>query len=235
MPNQTNKDSMADSILETQPALSACRANGKGDARSVAPYERGKTEEPPECRLAPERSQLDQILREQALSRTRLFDEQTASRLGRLVSARAVITGSIVNSQDRIFVTAQMIDVETSKIISTHEMGADLIDSFSAGNMAEGLALKLHQDFPLIDGHIIEMKGKNMVVDIGQNGTKPGRRLIIFRGEPVIHPVTGKTVGTDIRVVAHAVVTQVLPETSRAMVLDADEGGVNRLDRVITE
>ncbi|RLC17078.1 MAG: hypothetical protein DRH93_18030 [Deltaproteobacteria bacterium] len=182
-----------------------------------------------------ERNQIDTILQEQQLSRTRLFDSQTASKLGRLVSARSVITGSIINSDNRIIITAQMIDVETSEVISQQEIWGGLNDPLSAGEMAEGLALKFHQGFPLVDGHIIEKQGGSIVVDIGQHVIKPDRRLIIFRGEPVIHPVTGENVGLDIQVLGHALVIQVQQKTAIARLIDCDEATLNLTDRVITE
>ncbi len=181
-----------------------------------------------------ERNQIDTILQEQQLSRTRLFDSQTASKLGRLVSARSVITGVITNMDNRIIIAAQMIDVETSEVISQQEIWG-VNDPLSAGEMAEGLALKFHQGFPLVDGHIIEKQGGSIVVDIGQHVTKPDRRLIIFREEPVIHPVTSKNVGLDIQVLGHAQVIQVQRETAMAKLIDCDEAALNLTDRVIVE
>ena len=182
-----------------------------------------------------ERHQLELILQEQHLNRTSLVSTQTASKIGRLVSARSVLTGTIMNVHKRTVITARMVDVETSKVICKQEVRETWEDGHGGGDMAERLAIMFHQDFPLIDGHIIKKQGKTITVDQGQDKIKPGRRLIIFREEPVIHPVTGKRVGMDIRILGHARVIEVLPETAVARLTDSDEKAVSRLDRFITE
>jgi hypothetical protein len=128
-----------------------------------------------------------------------------------------------------------MVDVETSEIICTREVWETREDAPGAGGMAERLAIMFHQDFPLVDGRIINKQGETITIDRGQNAVRAGGRLIIFREEPVIHPATGQKVGMDIRVVAHARIIKVHPETAAALVMDGDEKTVNRLDRFITE
>lgn len=182
-----------------------------------------------------ERSRIDMILREQALSRTSLFDRQTASRLGRMASARAVITGSIVNRHGRCFICARMIDNETSAIISTQEITGNLKDPLSGRYLAEALALKFHQDFPLVDGHIIGKAGHNIKVDLGHNRVKPGRRLILFREAPLVDPATGKFAGTEVRILGYARVNQVMQKTAVARVRDEDGEALMLTDRVIVE
>lgn len=182
-----------------------------------------------------ERNQIELILQEQNLNRTGLFDAKTAVKIGRMASARSVLTGSIMNIHNRTVITARMIDVETSKVVSTRKICGKLNNISAAGDLAEKLAIKFHQDFPLLDGHIIEKQGENIIVDKGQNMVKPGRRLIIFRGEPMIHPLTGKRLGMDIHILGHARVTKVLPETAVARLVDGDKKTVGPSDRFITE
>jgi hypothetical protein len=59
--------------------------------------------------------------------------------------------------------------------------------------------------------------------------------LIVFREEPVKHPVTGKILGADNVIVGRARVSQVMPEMSKADLLDGKPEAVKPEDRVITE
>ena len=62
------------------------------------------------------------------------------------------------------------------------------------------------------------------------------RRLIIYREEPIKHPATGKILGSDANIVGHAKVTQVMPDMSKAEILNSKTTEtINSLDKVITE
>ncbi len=181
-----------------------------------------------------ERHHLELILREQHLNRASLVSPQTAAKIGRLATARAVLTGTIMNIHGQTVVKARMVDVETSKIICTRKVW-ETPEDVRGGDMAERLAIMFHQDFPLTAGRIIKKEGESITVDLGRGRVKPGRGLIIFREEPVIHPATGKKVGMDIRILGHARVITVFSETAVARLVDDDGETVKRLDRVITE
>jgi len=182
-----------------------------------------------------EREKLDVILQEQKLSRTELFDRRTALRLGRLVAAQSVITGSIIETRTGIEVVARMVDTETSEILATEDVYGEVKDLPALRSLAEGMAIKFHRDFPLVDGLIIERKGKDIFTDLGQDVIKLRRRLIVYREEPMKHPLTGKVLGADNEIIGHARVTQVMPEMSKAELLEQKAGAIRRLDKVITE
>ena len=182
-----------------------------------------------------ERDRLDLILEEQKLSRTKLFDKRIALRLGRLVAAQSVITGSIVETRAGIEVVARMIDAETSEIIATEDVYDEVKDLPALMSLAEGMAIKFHRDFPLVDGLVIECKGKDIFTDLGQDVIKLQRRIIVYREEQVKHPVTGKVLGAATQIIGRARVTQVQPEMSKAELIDGIRQLVNPLDKVITE
>ncbi|MCK4486075.1 MAG: hypothetical protein KAU38_04845, partial [Desulfobacterales bacterium] len=182
-----------------------------------------------------ERDKLDVILEEQKLSRTRLFDKRIALKLGRLVAAQSVITGSIIETRTGIEIVARMIDAETSEILATEDVYDEVKDLPALRSLAEGMAVKFHRDFPLVDGLVIEHKGEHIFTDLGKDMIKLRRRLIVFREEPVKHPVTGKVLGADNIIIARARVTQVMAKMSKAELLNGKTKAVTRLDRVITE
>jgi hypothetical protein len=182
-----------------------------------------------------ERNKLDLILNEQKLSRTELIDKGTALRLGKLVAAETIITGSIIETRTGFEIVGRMIDTETSEILDTEDVYDERKDLQAQRGLAEGMAIKFHREFPLIGGVVIQQKGEYIFTDLGGDQIKPQRRLLVYREEPIKHPVTGKVLGTDNEIVGCAKVTQVLEEMSKAELVKGNPGDVKRLYKVITE
>ena len=76
---------------------------------------------------------------------------------------------------------------------------------------------------------------KYIVTDMGEQKIGIQKRLIVYREEPVVHPVTGKMLGADSEILGHARIKQVSPEMSKAELIEEKEKRVNRLDKVITQ
>ena len=182
-----------------------------------------------------ERDKLDLILEEQKLSRTKLFDKRTALRLGRLVAAQSIITGSIIETRTGIEVVARMIDAETSEIIAAEDVYGEVKDLPALMVLAEGMAIKFHRNFPLVDGLVIECRGEDIFTDLGQDVIKLQRRIIVYREKPMKHPLTGKVLGSDTQIIGRARIIQVQPEMSKAELIDGKHQLINPLDKVITE
>lgn len=62
------------------------------------------------------RVSIDKILQENALSQTGVDEAGKATKIGRLVGARLLITGKVFLIGDKLFVTAQLISTETSRL-----------------------------------------------------------------------------------------------------------------------
>jgi len=182
-----------------------------------------------------ERAKLDVILQEQKLSRTELIDKNTALRLGKLVAAQSIVTGSIIETGTGTEIVARLADTETSEILASEDVYDEVKDPAGLRGLAEGMAVKFHRAFPLLDGLILQQRGNAIFTDLGQDKVKLNRRLIVFKEEPLKHPVTGKILGADNVVVGRARVSQVMPEMSKADLLDGKPGAVKPQDRVITE
>lgn len=79
-----------------------------------------------------ERENIEAILNEQNLARDGRVDDATAARIGRLLGAKHIITGSFVTDRSGTMVmTVKSIDVETSRIAWT-DMDRDKTDNFLA-------------------------------------------------------------------------------------------------------
>jgi len=182
-----------------------------------------------------ERQKLDMILAEQKLSRTQLIDKDTALTLGRLVATQAIITGSITESRTGIEMVGRVVDTETSEILATEDVYTEEKDLMALRRTAEGMAIKLHRDFPLVSGLVIDQRGGFVFTDLGKDKIIENRRLIVYREEPVKHPVTGKLMGMDNVILGHARINQLMPEMSKAEVVAGDKDLIRPLDKVISE
>lgn len=184
-----------------------------------------------------EREKLDTILQEQKLSRTKLIDEKTALKVGRLLAARGTLVGNFLETRIGVEVVARLIDNETSEILAVKDVYYEFKDRAGLMTMAESLAIKFHREFPLVDGIIIQKKGTSVFTDLGKGKAKPERRLIVYReGEVIRHPVTGKSLGCDTQIVGYARITQVMDQMSRATLIDGLKGEIiNIKDKVMTE
>jgi hypothetical protein len=184
-----------------------------------------------------ERQKLDAVLQEQKLSRTKLIDRNTALELGRLVAAQAILVGNFIETRIGIEIVARLIDNETSEILAVEDVYDEFKDRASLLALAEGLAIKFHREFPLLDGMIVRKEGKIFYTDLGKGKVRPQRRVIIFReGEPILHPETGKMLGCDTEVIGYARVTQVMNEMSKATLLKGlKTEDIILKDKVMTE
>jgi len=182
-----------------------------------------------------ERDKLDAILQEHKLSRTKLIDRDTALKLGRMIAARSVVTGSITESRTGIEIVARLIDTETSEILASEDVYDEVKDLMALRSLSEGMAVKFHRDFPLVDGLVIQQKGDYIFIDLGKDVVRLRRGFIVYREEPIKHPVTGKILGADNVIVGRARITQVMPDLSKAEILEEKAASVKPMDKVIAE
>ena len=77
-----------------------------------------------------ERAQIQAILQEQRLSRDSSVDQSTALRMGRLLNARYMVTGTIYDVRGNFRIDARLFDVETSQILQTRRVNGRLDNVF---------------------------------------------------------------------------------------------------------
>lgn len=138
-----------------------------------------------------ERRLLEKVLSEQKLGATGLVDEQYASKLGKVLGAKIVITGSLMKLQNVIEANARIIDVETGAVVA-----AEIVRSTSAAKLEDlvnQMAEKIIKDFPL-EGYVVRRTGGAVLIDLGRrSGVKKGMRFIVYKeGNVIKHPKTGE-------------------------------------------
>ncbi len=124
-----------------------------------------------------EREQLSFILQEQKLVLSDLIEKKNAIRVGKLLSADAILTGVIHESPNFFEVVSWLVDVETSEIMESKEEYAEEFSVRTIRRMAQSLVQKYRQAFPLVEGVVLNRDEQTVYEDLGtQMGVKTGYR-----------------------------------------------------------
>ena len=189
-----------------------------------------------------ERNKLESILMEQKLSQTDLFDQSTAIKLGRLIGAHSIVTGSIIETRNGIEVVSRLIDTDTSDILSSQDVYSETKNLAGLDLLAQGVAIKFYRDFPLTQGIVLAVKNQSISTDLGMNSVKLQRRLIVFRDEPAKQTLSGNSAdaenqkyGSENQILGYARVNQVMPELSKARLSDGKMLNIKPMDKVIVQ
>ncbi len=143
-----------------------------------------------------ERRLLEKILQEQKLVMTGLVDEESATKLGKLLGVKIIISGSVMKFQGFMEVNARIIDVESASIITAESVKSSTAVRLEA--LVVQMAEKIIHDFPL-EGYVVNKKEGSVTIDLGKRaGVKPGMRFIVFKeGNVIKHPKTGEVLEVE--------------------------------------
>jgi tetratricopeptide (TPR) repeat protein len=142
-----------------------------------------------------EREILDKLLAELKLGSSDLADPETALRLGKLVSARLMITGSLFSEDDTLKLSLRLIDPETSAIKVIYSSGKEKSLSDLTSKTSSALNQRITKVYP-IQGRIVSVEKDNQVIVNldARHGVYSGLHLkIIKEGEQMVF--NGKVVG----------------------------------------
>ena len=168
-----------------------------------------------------ERVLLDKLLEELKLSSSDLADPELALKVGRIVAARLIATGSITRYGNDLQVSMRLIEPETTfvkiTVMESVEKGMG-IDEFSK-KMAQDVMEKLKSHYPL-RGRIVSLESRNLVLDIGADqGVKPGIKMkVLAEGKPV--QVKGKMIVPKGREIGKIEITSVEPNLAYARIIE---------------
>ncbi|MCP4714724.1 MAG: CHAT domain-containing protein, partial [Deltaproteobacteria bacterium] len=143
-----------------------------------------------------EREILDKLLAELKLSSTDLVNPDTAVRLGRIMAARIIATGSIMRFGADIQVSFRLTDTETTAMKGAiAESGKDL-DQL-AETISKTIGAKLKKSYP-VRGKIAAVENDEIILNIGSvSGVQTGMQFTIFaEGQTRSGKLRLKPVGT---------------------------------------
>jgi len=173
-----------------------------------------------------ERGLLKKILNEQKLGMSGILDETTATKIGKLLGVKIIISGSVLKLQNILEINARIIDVETASIIA-----AENVKSTAAVRLQDlvvRMSAKIIKNFPL-EGYIVRRKiGKWRVsVDLGRiAGVKEGMEFIVYKeGQILRHPKTKEILDVETVQTGKIIITMVKDKISKATIIKETTSG----------
>lgn len=142
-----------------------------------------------------EREMIDKLLKELNLSSSDLADPTTALKLGRILSAKLIVTGSLAKQDEQWLANLRFIETETTAIKCSvsaivTEGGVPAVVS----KLSEAISSKLRKEFPL-QAKISTVSGEMAAMNIGHSsGVSAGMVFSIMYGKSVIDSATVTTV-----------------------------------------
>jgi len=171
-----------------------------------------------------ERVVLDRLLAELNLGSSELADPDTALKLGRVLAAKLIGTGSILHLPDSSMLSIRMIDTETTAIpkVLTKKLAAGAILPESELHALNREILKtVIEKYPL-HGYIVESSGEQATINLGsRQGVVGGTKFdVIEEGKPVEYK--GKVLHALSKTVAKVEVVTVDPDMCSVRILQKD-------------
>ena len=181
-----------------------------------------------------DRSKVDAVLRELRLSGSGLTDPNTAVRAGKQTSSEAIIIGTVRETPTSIEVKTQVVDVESSRILVTRDAYHQDKSLENLRFITRGLAVKLQNAFPIVQGSISKSAGRNATISLGRaNQVMPGMKVVFFKVIPKTD-ANGQPVGSDTQKIGEGRITS-LGSSSSDVEITATQGTPQANDLVITK
>jgi hypothetical protein len=171
-----------------------------------------------------ERAILDKLLEELKLSASDLTDPQTAVRIGRILAARLIATGSLTRFGDAGQLGMRIIETESTRIKASMVEPVESFRGLDAAveRVSKALLQRLHDSYPL-QGRIASLTPQGIMLNIGaEQGVTPGLVLQVFGTEEPLE-LDGKVVGYQRLPVGRLEVTAVDATFSHTRVLEQTE------------
>ncbi|RPH50479.1 MAG: hypothetical protein EHM85_10245 [Desulfobacteraceae bacterium] len=137
-----------------------------------------------------ERGLLKKLLDEQKLSMTGIVDATTATKIGKFLGVKTIISGSVMKLQNVIEINARIIDVETASIIAAENVKSTA--AVKLQDLVVQMSEKIIKNFPL-EGYIVNKFGSTVTIDLGRvTGVKEEMEFSVYKeGKIIKHPKTG--------------------------------------------
>ncbi len=182
-----------------------------------------------------DRAKVEAIVRELKLSAEQLVDPAYTLKVGKMTASEAMIIGSVKEAPNSIEVYAQLLDVESGEVLAEKDAFNRDKSLESLKYLSRGLAIRLREEFPLLEGKVIKMDGKNAVLDLGSSQKmKPGMRVIFFAEKEMTDAETGMKLGYTTDQVGMGKIITVSDRMSTAEPV-GKSGAVSSQEKVITK
>lgn len=169
-----------------------------------------------------ERVLLERLLDELNLGSSDLADPETALRLGKVLAAKLIGTGSLFYMPGGTLLNMRLIDSETSSIpkVVTRQLSTQGSMEKDINQLNREILKTVISKYPL-QGFVVSAENKEVMINLGASqGVVMGTSFsVIEEKEPVVYK--GKTLRSKPKVVGRLEVTSVEPDLSYARIVEA--------------
>ncbi|RJR20292.1 MAG: tetratricopeptide repeat protein [Nitrospiraceae bacterium] len=170
-----------------------------------------------------ERAVIDLLLEELNLGSSELADPETALRLGKVLAARLIGTGSVFYMPQGTLLNLRLIDTETSAIPQVTSRQIDSLSSLDNElfRLNREILRTVIEKYPL-QGYVVKDAGEEFIINIGaKQGVVTGTKFdVVEEQEPIKYK--GKLLKAEPRSVASLEVVRVEPDLCYVRVLRKD-------------
>ena len=171
-----------------------------------------------------ERGLIQKLLEEQKLSMSGVVDASTATKIGKFLGVKIIISGSVMKLQNVIEINARIIDVESASIIAAENVKSTT--SVRLQDLVVQMSEKIIKNFPL-EGYIVNKTDSKVTIDLGRvAGVKEGMEFSVYKeGKIIKHPKTGAIIDVQRIETGKIVVTDVRDKIAEGKVLQEESAG----------
>ncbi len=170
-----------------------------------------------------ERALMESLLEELNLGTSDLADKETALKLGKVLAAKIIITGSIFYLPQETLLSLRMIDTETSAIpqVTTWKVSYDHSLDKELFKLNREILKTVILKYPL-QGYIVTQSGDQFIINLGSNqGVMSGTKFnVIEEQEPIKYK--GKLLKASPKLVGSFEVITVEPDMSTVKVISKE-------------
>lgn len=165
-----------------------------------------------------DRSQVNAAVREMRLSGRGLTDPNTAVRAGKITNAEAIIIGVVKETETSVELKTQVVDVESSRIMLTRDAFHQEKSLENIRFLAQGLAVKIKNSFPIVTGAISSSQGRTVIINLGsRQRLRPGMKVVLFKIIPKTN-ASGQPIGADTEKIGEGTIMAVTGSNSTIQV-----------------
>lgn len=137
---------------------------------------------PPRFRVLERADGWGALIEEQRLSASELADPRVALRIGKLVPAELLALTLLIPQGESLTIFCRVVDAASGEILCAEDVYVPAPEK-DLRDRIEGLAMKIEQQFPLMDGKILATSSDIATVGLGAaQGLKPGMRFLVLDG-----------------------------------------------------
>jgi hypothetical protein len=164
------------------PPVSTTEAHASDAATIRVELEDALVEWPARFNLVARDENWADILTEQKLSVSELSDPRAALELGKIVTAELFLMGNLIQEANGVTIYVSIVDIDKGRVVAGTDVYTENLSDFRDRQFfVSGLARKVEQEFPFVQGRVETVTGNDVVINVGsENGVARGMKFVVL-------------------------------------------------------